>query len=198
MAGGAGGAAGGAVKVERMGSLTEADSGDWLSEIFEAVDSGAISNLELPDCSLDAAALLMGLEEEGGLGLEELGDGGGAAPEDGEEGEEGEGAGQGSGVKREREEGGGGGGEVVAKQKKSCREKLRREALNDRCVTHLALSLNPRPSQELSSYRPRLRTRPLSVPTSCRPHSRPRPLPHPRSRPSPCLLPPAPLSLLHS
>jgi hypothetical protein len=101
----------GAVGVKKEETaVNKEDSGDWLADIFDAVDEDAITSLEMGDVALpqdilakvdegSASAVAAGKKEEG-VG------------------------------KRGRGEG----GEELSKVKKSRREKLRREALNDRCV----------------------------------------------------------------
>ena len=105
---------------QSSGVLKKADSGDWLAEIFDAVEDGAITSLvginndmALPDEAI-ADLEAQGLFGAGGAGV----GGGEESAADG-----------GAGGKRGRGEGG---GEEMAKHKKSKREKLRREALNDR------------------------------------------------------------------
>jgi hypothetical protein len=119
MNGGAAAAGGGAMEpTQGNGVLKKAESGDWLADIFDAMEEGAITSLEISDMALpdDAiAALEAEVKAEGRL-ASEAGD-----DNDGEE--------AGGGGKRGRGEGGEDNG---AKGKKSKREKLRREALNDR------------------------------------------------------------------
>mmetsp|Transcript_28949 Transcript_28949/g.46421 ORF Transcript_28949/g.46421 Transcript_28949/m.46421 type:complete len:270 (+) Transcript_28949:258-1067(+) len=113
-------------KILRM--LRSTDSGDWLADIFDAVDDGAISSLENCDIALPDEAIAA-LEAEGQAEAEAEEDCTTISDEAGEVSCDG---------KRARWEG----GEVVAKNKKSKREKLRREALNDRFMD-LSESLDP-------------------------------------------------------
>lgn len=109
---------------QEAGGLRKADSGDWLAEIFDAMDEGTITSLEISDMALPAETIAA-LEAEAKAEAE--------AETEADEGKTsetwgGDAAGPAGGEKRGRGEC----GEEIAKHKKSKREKLRREALNDR------------------------------------------------------------------
>lgn len=99
-------------KATEMAKDQREDSGDWLADIFDAADEGAITSLEMTEMSLPQETI---------AALEAEGSGAAGTP--------------GSGDKRGREEG----GREASKHKKSRREKLRREALNDRFMGLSAL-----------------------------------------------------------
>ena len=99
-------------KATEMAKDQRDDSGDWLADIFDAADEGAITSLEMTEMSLPQETI---------AALEAEGSGAAGTP--------------GSGDKRGREEG----GREASKHKKSRREKLRREALNDRFMGLSAL-----------------------------------------------------------
>ena len=110
-------------KEQRQGenAVKAEESGDWLADIFDAVEDGAITSSDIFGCDValpnEAIAELEALaraEQEGGSTMVE-GDSSAAKSAK-------------PGGKRGRSEN----GEELAKHKKSRREKLRREALNDR------------------------------------------------------------------
>lgn len=109
---------------QQAGGPKKADSGDWLADIFNAMDEGTITSLEISDMALPAETIAA-LEAEAKAEA--------AAEAEADEGKTsetwgGDAEGPAGGGKRGRGEC----GEEMAKHKKSKREKLRREALNDR------------------------------------------------------------------